>query len=291
MRILVTGATGRLGNYLMARLALGAHDVVGWGRGGPRLAVSGQLQTVDLTDAVGVARAIQAADPEVVIHLAAISSADEVRRAPRTAWEINVEATRRLVKWAIDNDRRLVFTSTDLVFDGTRSWYREGDPPRPILEYGRMKRTAELAVGESSLNLTVRVSLLYGNAPWGRESFFDRAVSSMLAGVPSAFFDDEYRTPLDYATAAGVLVKLAESKASGLIHLGGPERLSRFQLMRRAAVALGIDPDRVLPTSLLRQPMAEPRPADVSLDTTRLRNQFPDLTIPPIETALGSLGR
>ncbi|MGO9918255.1 MAG: SDR family oxidoreductase [Isosphaeraceae bacterium] len=291
MRILVTGATGRLGSYVMARLALGAHDVVGWARSGRAPAVSNRLQTVDLTDAARFARAIRAVDPDVVLHLAAISSAEEVRREPRTAWEINVEATGRLVKWAIGNDRRLIFTSSDLVFDGTRSWYREDDPSRPILEYGRMKRAAELAVAASSNSLTVRVSLLYGKAPSGREGFFDRAVSSMRAGTPCAFFDDEHRTPLDYATAAGVLVKLAESNLSGLIHLGGPERLSRFELMRRAAVSLGIASDRVLTTSQHRQAMAEPRPADVSLDTTRLRDQFPNLTIPPIETALESFGR
>ncbi len=97
-----------------------------------------------------------------------------------------MEATGRLVKWAIGNDRRLIFTSSDLVFDGTRSWYREDDPSRPILEYGRMKRAAELAVAASSNSLTVRVSLLYGKAPSGREGFFDRAVSSMRAGTPCA---------------------------------------------------------------------------------------------------------
>ncbi len=288
MRILVTGASGRLGSYLMARLALGRHDVVGWCHRGAGQGVSGRLLPVDLADAAGVSHAIRVADPEVVIHLAAISSADAVRREPGAAWGINVEATRWLADWAKKGDRRLVFTSTDLVFDGARSWYTENDAPRPVLEYGRQKRAAELAVGESSLNLTVRISLLYGEAPPGREGFFDRAVASMRAGGSAAFFDDEFRTPLDYASAAAALLQLAESSVSGLIHLGGRERISRFELMRRAAVTLGIQPDRARPSSLRQQPMDEPRPADVSLDTTRLRNELPDQTIPTIETALES---
>ncbi len=168
MRVLVTGATGRLGSYVMRRLALRPHDVVGWARTGRTPTVSNRFQIIDLTDAAGFDRVIRAVDPELVIHLAAISSADEVRRDPRTAWEINVEATGRLVTWAIANDRRLVFTSTDLVFDGTRSWYREDDPPRPILEYGRLKRAAELLVAASSQSLTVRISLLYGNCAPGQ---------------------------------------------------------------------------------------------------------------------------
>jgi dTDP-4-dehydrorhamnose reductase len=292
MRILVTGASGRLGSYLMAHPALAPHAVVGWGSRASGTAIADRLhQAVDLTDEADVAGAIRAADPEVVVHLAAISSADEVLRDPRAAWEVNVEATRRLAKWAIANDRRLVLTSTDLVFDGIKPWSREGDLPRPILEYGRTKRAAEIAAGEGSRNLTVRVSLLYGKAPAGKEGFFDRAVSSMRGGASRAFFDDEFRTPLDYATAAGAVVRLALSSVDGVIHLGGPERLSRFEVMRRAAGALGIDPDLVQPTSLRCQPTVEPRPIDVSLDTSRLRKELPDLTIPPIEKALHALDR
>lgn len=289
MRILVTGASGRLGSYLLAQMALGAHDVIGSGRRQPPTWTSGQFQPVDLADPAGALRALSRIDPDVVIHLTAISSAEEVRRDPAGAWKINVEGTRLLSDWAAKNTRRLVFASTDLVFDGTRSWYREDDPPNAILEYGRTKRAAEIEVGASRLNLTVRIGLLYGKAPAGKEGFFDRAVSSLRAGVPAEFFADEYRTPLDYATAATALGKLADSTVSGVIHLAGPERLSRFELMSRAAAALGIDTDLVRPTSLSRAPLAEPRPADVSLDTTRLRKELPDLKIPAVETALEPL--
>jgi dTDP-4-dehydrorhamnose reductase len=288
MRILVTGASGRLGSYVMAQLALGNHDVIGWGRRHPGRAVSGRFQSVDLAESARFAEAIRLVDPEVVIHLAAMSSAESVRREPQAAWEINAEATRRLADWLIDNDRRLLFASTDLVFDGTRSFYREDDSPNPILEYGRTKRAAELIVASSSRNLTVRISLLYGKAPPGQDGFFDRSIASLRAGVPTHFFADEYRTPLDYATAALALVELAESNVSGLIHLGGPERLSRFELMRRAATVLGINPSLVVKTGLQQQSPAELRPADVSLDTSRLRTVIPGLNMPPIETALGS---
>jgi dTDP-4-dehydrorhamnose reductase len=289
MRILVTGACGRLGSYLMARLALGAHDVIGSGRRQPETWSWGQFQPLDLADPAGVAVALSLTDPEVVIHLAAISSADLVRRDPGGAWKINVEGTRLLSDWTSRNARRLVLASTDLVFDGTRSWYREDDPTNAILEYGCTKRAAEIEVGASRLNLTVRISLLYGKAPAGKEGFFDRAVASLRAGVPMEFFADEYRTPLDYATAATALVKLADSTVSGVIHLGGPERLSRFELMSRAAAGLGIRTDLVRPTTLSRAPLAEPRPADVSLDTTRLKNEVAGLKIPAIETAVEAL--
>ena len=100
--------------------------------------------------------------------------------------------------------------------------------------------------------MVARLSLLYGPSRSGREGYFDRTTAALRAGLPQAFFIDEHRTPLDYATAARILVRLAESETPGLFHLGGPERLSRFELMRRAATALGIDPILVRPNRVRR---------------------------------------
>ena len=134
--------------------------------------------------------------------------------------------------------------------------------------------------------LVARLSLLYGPSRSGREGFFDRTISALRAGEPQAFFTDEHRTPLDYATAARALVRLAESETLGTIHLGGPERLSRFELMSRAAGAMGIDPTLVKPNRRADVPFAEPRPADLSLDSSRLNRLFVDLAFPQVENAL-----
>jgi dTDP-4-dehydrorhamnose reductase len=289
MRILVTGANGRLGWYVLRELDSAGHEVAGWNGRTADADRSSRYPHVDLSDGPGVETAIAALDPELIIHTAAIATAEAVRLQPASGWAVNVEATRRLVDWADRHGGRLLYTSSDLVFDGSSSWYREEDAPSPVMEYGRTKRAAELLVTAGARNLTVRVSLLYGRAPQGREGFFDRAISSLRAGMPLRFFADEYRTPLDYATAAHALLRLATSGFTGLIHLGGFERLSRFELMREAAVALRIDPALVLPSSRLDSPMAEPRPADTSLDTTRLKSRFPDLAIPDVKTALGTI--
>ena len=84
-----------------------------------------------------------------------------------------------------------------------------------------------------------------------------------------------------------VLVRLAESETLGTIHLGGPERLSRFELMSRAAAALGIDPTLVRPNRRADVPFAEPRPADVSLDSSRFNRLFNDLACPQVEIRPG----
>jgi dTDP-4-dehydrorhamnose reductase len=280
MRIVVTGASGQLGSSLLARLAGGPHEVIAWS--GSRAGAYGpfKLKPVDLTDAFAVSEALALADADVVIHAAAVTSAEAARREPDKAWAVNVLGTRLLADWAARSDRRLLFTSTDLVFDGNGSWYREDDPAEPILEYGRTKRAAELLALAVPRGLVARLSLLHGSSPGGKSGYFDRALDALEAGVPQAFFIDEFRTPLSYDTAACSLLRLAESDWAGLIHVGGRERLSRFELMRRAAVARGISPHLVVGNRRMDALLAEPRPADVSLDTSRLRTMFPDTRCP-----------
>ncbi len=221
-----------------------------------------------------------------MIHAAAVSSADEVYRDPTGARAINVEATRRLAAWAAARDRRILFTSTDMVFDGSRSWYREEDPAAPIQGYGRTKVEAEPSVLAVPRGVVARISLLFGAVRGGKPGFFDSALDALARGEKRSFFRDEYRTPLDYGTAAEIIARLIESETTGIVHVGGRERLSRFELMKRVAVVRGIDPELICPSCRADTVFLEPRPADVSLDTGRLASLFPDLDRPGIEAAL-----
>ena len=131
MKILLTGASGQLGAYLIRRLLADGHEVTAWSGRRPESREGVACRPVDLTDLDRIASELDRADPDGVIHAAAISAADAVRLDPRGAHALNVEATRRIAGWAGDRDRRLVFTSTDLVFDGSRAWNREDDDPSP----------------------------------------------------------------------------------------------------------------------------------------------------------------
>jgi dTDP-4-dehydrorhamnose reductase len=277
-----------LGAHLLDELAKSGHDVTAWSAtsDGSRSGVA--LKKVDLTNPSQALAAVEDANPDVIIHAAAVSSADAVLRNREHAWNLNVRATEILAAWAAQQHRRMLFTSTDLVFDGSRSWYREDDTPAPALEYGRTKLAAENAIFTAPRGLIVRFSLLYGPSRIGRLAYFDQAFVDMRKGISRSFFEDEFRTPLDYVTAAIVLRRLAESAATGIVHAGGPERMSRFELMCRAAPAMGLNPERVQANRRADAPSREPRPADVSLDTSRLRAILPELVLPTIEHALAA---
>jgi dTDP-4-dehydrorhamnose reductase len=286
MRVVVTGASGQIGAYLQEPLARTGWDIVPWSGGGAGDWGPTRLEPVDLADEAAVDRALANADPGLILHAGAISAADQVFKDPGRGRAVNVDATRRLAEWCREKGRRLVFTSTDMVFDGARSWYAEHDEPAPILAYGQTKRDAEVEVVRTPGGAVARLSLLYGPTRCGREGFYDRAVAALRAGRAQTFFHDEHRTPLDYRTAAEALVAIAASDFAGIVHVGGRERLSRFVFMSRVARALGLDASLVGSNSRAEAVFAEPRPADLSLETARLADLFPHLDRPPVEEAV-----
>jgi dTDP-4-dehydrorhamnose reductase len=288
MRIVLTGASGSLGAYLVKELVRRGHDVIAWSgsRVGERSGIP--LVPVDLEDGDAIGQRLDRDDPDAVIHAAALSAAEVVRRDPERGHRLNVLATRAIADWCGRHGRRLVYTSTDLVFDGSRPWNREDDPAEPILAYGRTKRDAEFAVTAIPTGLVARLSLLFGPSLCGRDAFFDRAIAALARGEPQTFFDDEFRTPLNLTTAARTLVRLTELEVAGIVHVGGVERMSRHELMSRAAAALGLDGTLVRANRRDEFASAEPRPADASLDTSRLAGLLPDLKRPTVEEALTS---
>ena len=183
-----------------------------------------------------------------------------------------------------------MYTSTDLVFDGRNAWNKEDDPVRPASAYGRSKLEGERFVRNIPAGLVVRLSLLYGPSRSGRATYLDRAIEGLRRGEPQTFFEDEYRTPLDLDSAARGLICLAETNFSGLLHLGGRERLSRFELMTRVAGAMGIERGLVRGNRQKDLVFPEPRPVDVSLDTTLLGGLLPEYQRPSVEEAVASLG-
>lgn len=287
--ILITGASGQLGAYLLHAARCRNRSVAAWS-GAHEGEIAGiPLTPVDLTDAAQTAAAFRTAAPQVVIHAAAVASIAECQRDPARARRVNVDATARLAQLAAQAGSRLLLVSTDLVFDGARGGYREDDAPAPLSEYGRTKLAAEQAVLAHPQHSVARVSLLFGPSRNGRVGFFDQQREALRAGKAIQLFEDEWRSPLDLHSAAAGLLALAESDFTGLLHCGGPERLSRLEMGQRLARQLNLDPAAIAPTRRDTHPAPEPRPRDVSLNSTRWRRLFPQQPRPTYEEALAAL--
>ncbi len=288
MRIIVTGASGQLGTYILDELtALRAvHQIQAWTSSRHLAGNSNGLVPVNLCDLAATKAVLELFQPDVILHLAAVSKPAQVLGDRDYAWNVNVRGTESLVEWCRKTHCRLVFTSTDMVFDGTHAPYREDAQPSPSNEYGRTKAVAESLVLSIPQGMVVRVPLLYGPTRCDRPSFYDQSLNALRGGESQFFFEDEYRTPLDLLTAARLLIGLSDCQAAGIVHLGGPERLSRLQLMRRVAARLGINQSLIAGNRLSDQVGPEPRPADTAMVSDRIAVLVPNVLRPPIETAI-----
>lgn len=284
----MTGATGQLGGQILDSLIRDGGEKVVWGVSRSRIESDGGVHSriVDLANPDGLVDVLREAQPTHVLHVGAMTSIAECHANPDLATAVNTVATRCLASAAADCGARFVFSSTDMVFAGDGAPYCEPDPPRPSSQYGRTKAAAERTLFQIPGTLVVRLPLMYGFPVRPRDTTFVRQVAALRAYEKLNLFIDEFRTPIALADAARALIALARGTDTGVLHVAGPERLSRLQLVERFAVALGISAVQANPVSRLSAAGAEPRPADLSLDGRRFVELYPACAPRSVITAL-----
>lgn len=267
-RLLVTGASGFLGWHL-CRLAASEWSVYGVGCR-HRVTVDGATPVMgDLTDSDFLATLFIHIRPGAVIHAAAASDPAFCERHADEARRINVTATERLAEQCARSKIPFVFTSTDLVFDGTRPPYAEDDATTPISAYGRQKAEAEQrAMACWPRALICRLPLMIGLSGGFRGTFSFKMLKAFEAGTSIDLFMDEFRTPVDGQNAAAGILSVM-GKTSGILNLGGRRRVSRYEMGRRLAAIMKCKNADIRPVSITDLAAAASRPPDVSLNSQR----------------------
>jgi dTDP-4-dehydrorhamnose reductase len=191
---------------------------------------------------------------------------DAAWKAPEAALQTNVGVTAELAHLATETDSRLVFLSTDLVFDGAAAPYSEEAITAPLSVYGRTKAEAEKAVLTCPKGLVIRPALMYGLPAVNRPTTFQAQLQALRTHQPLKLFEDEFRTPIWLDDAANACIDAAQSDLTGILNVAGPERLSRLEMGQAMARAMGIAGENITAIRQCDLATAEPRPADVSLD-------------------------
>lgn len=228
---------------------------------------------LDLLDPGSLTSALRATRPDGVLH-AAVLQADACEARPARADALNHRASGLLARASRAAGLRLVALSTDLVFAGDRGFFSEDDPARPLQVYGRTKLAGEEAVLAAHPEAAVaRVTLVVGRGHGPRGTASEAIAWALRARRPLRLFADEYRTPVDPESVARAVALLLRGSATGRFHLGGPERVSRYELGLRVARALGLPPDGI-EAARQAEHVGPARPPDVSLDITRVRAEL-----------------
>ena len=267
-KLLITGSSGFLGWHL-CQLAKKEWDVYGTYFSHSLEIPETKLVKLDLTDFGELRRVFREIQPAAVIHTAAQSQPNYCQTHVQESLFINVTASLNIAKLCADNSIPYVFTSTDLVFDGLKGNYQETDSVNPVNIYGEHKAMAEVEILKQYPQAAIcRMPLMFGNATPTATSFLQSFIKTLREGKELKLFTDEFRTPVNVNTAAEGLL-LALEKVQGIIHLGGKEKISRYDFGLLLVEIFEI-PHAKIQASLQKDvKMAAPRPSDVSLDSSK----------------------
>ncbi len=283
---LVTGAGGQLGSVLLRNLLRSDKSALGTASLDGPLPNQGSVVRLDIGDEKAVAQTLRRVRPKVIVHAAAMANVAAVLADPERAQAINVRATSALAALSAELGARFIYVSTDMVFNGEGAPYADDATPRPLSVYGRTKLEGEAVALAVAPAAVVRVPLLYGVPAVVRPTTFLAQLGALHQGSVLTLFFDESRTPRWPEDAARALVRVAESELTGVVHVAGPERLSRAEMGRAFAAALGVTSPNIVEISRNDGAAAEPRAADLSLVSARYESVFGEPSGRPIREAL-----
>lgn len=278
MRVLVTGANGLLGGFLVPELVRRGHEVLATGRGPCRLASdalppAASYLPLDITDEGEVLEMLRHWRPDQVVHAAAMTQADPCEQDPEACWHVNVTATRYLCTAAEAVGAGMTFLSTDFVFDGEAGPYREEDATGPVNVYGSSKLAAERVVmGMCGRWGIARTVLVYGHSSnIARSSLMTWVRDKLTAGENIQVVGDQVRTPTyagDLAIGIGLLL---ESGEQGIFHLSGADVLTPWDMALETARRLRLDTSlmRRVDASTFSQPARRPLRTGFVIDKAR----------------------
>jgi dTDP-4-dehydrorhamnose reductase len=260
-RILVTGSNGLLGTRLMA--VLEAHYEV-FGISAHAHADRNEF-AVDLTKKENTVESITRIMPQVVVHTAAMTNVDRCETERDLARQTNVEATANVVEGCINTGAKLIFISTDYVFDGARGNYLENDQTNPVNFYGVTKLEAErIVAGGLSGSLVMRTSVLFGWHP-RRLNFVTWVMEGLGKHGNLRVVKDHFNSPTFIDNLAHAVSNAIERDSEGILHVAGSERISRFDFALRIAKRFGLQEGLLMPVLMRDLKWNARRPADSSL--------------------------
>ena len=268
-KLLITGASGFLGWHL-CYLAVTRWQVFATGWQHQVVAPGVRICHIDLTQQQEVQSLFSQIGPDAVIHAAAQSNPNYCQTHCQQSYHINVVATATIGELCAADDIPLFFTSSDLIFGGDQAPYREEDPPAPVNIYGEHKALAEAKLRQCYPSVAIcRMPLMFGSVAGAAASYLQSLLQALRQRQPLHLFVDEYRTPVSATTAAVGILSLLAQGFQGTIHLGGSQRISRYDFGLLVARIFDYSTENIHPCQQRQVKMAAPRPGDVSLDSSK----------------------
>jgi dTDP-4-dehydrorhamnose reductase len=267
-RILVIGASGLLGSRLM-EIGSGSYEMHGtYNKHKPK---GDNMHSLDITRRKEVFSLLDKIKPDCVVDTAALTDVDYCETHQEEAWQTNVDGTRNTAEVCKRAGAKIVFLSTDYVFDGKKLGYAEKDKPRPLNYYAKTKLVAEHMLDALDVNhIIARTAVLYGMSGLGKENFVTWLLGKLEKKEKVRIVTDQHNNPTYADNLCEILLTLCRKDATGIFHITGADCLSRYDFALKTTEVFGLDDKLIEPTTTPELNRIAPRPEKVLMMTNKV---------------------
>lgn len=268
MKYFITGGSGLLGQRL-STVADNDDEIVLSHNANP----TKNTVKCDITNLDEVKQVINREKPDVIIHCAAMTNVDLCEDEIEKAYLINGEGSGNMAQAAEEINAKIIYVSTDFVFDGQIGFYKENDTVNPLGIYAKSKYDGEVQVQKYSTNWAIaRVSVLYG---WHeRQNFTTWIVNQLRQNNQINIVTDQINSPTLADNAGEAMFEIARQDKNGIFHTAGNNRISRYDFTELVAEAFDLNKDLINPTTSSEFVQKAPRPQDSSLNVSKVEKEL-----------------
>lgn len=272
MKVFVIGASGFIGNMLLNYFSreYDIHNI----QGSFYSHHCNGLVYLDMTDKYLVNKVIESFKPNVIIHPAANPNVEYCEEHPKETWHINVYGSKNIIESAKNIRSKLVFFSSDYIFDGTNGPYSEDDVPNPISEYGRQKLAIERLI-KSFLEdyLIIRTTVVYG---WERngKNFVTQVIKNLANGKPMKIPYDQIGSPTYANNMIQAVKRLIELDKSGIYNISGSDLMDRYTFATRISEIFDLDKNMLIPVTTKELGQKAKRPLNAGMKIEKLQKDM-----------------
>ena len=226
---------------------------------------------INITNPQDTLKKIEVISPDVILLTAAMTNVDQNEVDKDLATTINTEGPKNVLEACKKTDSKLVFMSTDFIFDGISKEgnYNEMDTPNPLSYYAKTKYNAEQAIINSEIEYTIcRTAVLYG---WNKEkqNFITWIINKLQQNELIQIVTDQFNSPTFVKNLAEILIKLIEKDAKGIYHTAGDCTLNRYEMALKCAEVFNLKKELISPIESIEQKAI--RPKNVGLNISKLK--------------------
>lgn len=275
MKILITGASGRIGWDMSKEFIDDGHEVAGTYLINPKVAGGVTAVKIDLANAQQCIDAFKKYSPDVVVHAAALVNVEQCEKDHAKADVKNTLCAVNVLGACKDMGCKIILVSTASVFDGTKAVYYESDAPNPLNYYGISKLRAEEAVRASGMDhLILRAGHVYNwIQQWQNDNHFTRALKVLESGNVYEDVVDWYDNPTYAPDLASAVLGLVKKKKTGIYDLAGPDFMNGYEFSLKVADIFGMDRSLVKPIQSKKFNLTAKRP-NVNLSSKKVVDEI-----------------